>query len=73
MNDQEAKNLTDDQVWEHIQDCIATLKVLRDNGSAKYDQIQAQFLDDVKLLHTLGRIDEDTYNELNDEAILRFT
>lgn len=72
MNEAECKQMTDDQVWEYVEECVSTLKVLSDNNSPKFKDIQQQFRDDVKLLHKLGRIDEDAYNELNDSNILRF-
>lgn len=72
MNEAEIKNMTDDQVWEHVSDCVSTLKILSDKGSDKFEAIHKEFLADVKLLHKLGRIDDDTYNELNEAEILRF-
>lgn len=72
MNEAECKQMTDDEVWEYIEECVSTLKVLSDNNSSKLKDIQQQFKADVALLHKLGRIDEDAYNELNDSNILRF-
>ena len=71
MNEQEIKQLTDEEILEHIRDCVATINVLNDAGSHKYQQVLEQYLADLELLLKLGRIDEDTYNELVDQTIVR--
>ena len=72
MNKDELKAMSEEEVAEYLRDCVATLKILKDNGSAKYEQIYNDYLTDIKSLHELGRLDEDEYNELNDEALMRF-
>lgn len=72
MHKNELKAMTEEQVWEYIRDCVATLKVLNDTGSTKLEQVHNEYLKDISALHELGRIDEDEYNELKDDAIMRF-
>lgn len=64
--------MTEDEVAEYLRDCVATLKILNDTGSAKYGQVHNDYLKDIKALYELGRFTEDEYNELNDEALMRF-
>lgn len=68
----EAELMTNDEVQEYIHDCVATLKVLNDSGSAKLEQVRLSYLADIAVLHAFGRIDGDAYNELKDDAIMRF-
>jgi len=72
MDKQELKSMTEEQVAEYLHDCVATLKILNDSGSAKYEQVHNDYLKDIKALYELGRFTEDEYNELNDEALMRF-
>ena len=72
MNKDELIAMTEEEVAEYLHDCVATLKILNDSGSAKYEQIHNDYLKDIKSLHELGRLTEDEYNELNDEALMRF-
>lgn len=72
MNKEELKAMTEEEVAEYLRDCVATLKVLNDSGSAKYEQVHNDYLKDIKALYELGRFTEDEYNELNDEALMRF-
>lgn len=72
MDKNELKAMTEEQVWEYIKDCVATLKVLNDAGSSKLEQVHNDYLKDISALYELGRIDEDEYNELKDDAIMRF-
>lgn len=72
MDKTELKAMTEEQVWEYIRDCVATLKVLNDTQSAKLEQVHNDYLQDISTLHELGRLTEDEYNELKDDAIMRF-
>ncbi len=72
MNQDELKAMTEEEVADYLHDCVATLKILNDSGSAKYEQVHNDYLKDIKCLYELGRLTEDEYNELNDEALMRF-
>lgn len=64
--------MTDDGVEEFIRDSIATLRILSDKGSPRYEDLAATFQSDMLALVQLGRLDEDEYNELTDLSNLRF-
>ena len=72
MNKQELKAMSEEEVAEYLRDCVATLKVLNDSGSAKLEQVHNDYLQDISSLYELGRLTEDEYNELKDDAIMRF-
>lgn len=72
MDKNELKAMTEDQTAEYLRDCVATLKILNDSGSAKLEQVHKDYLKDISTLFELGRLTEDEYNELKDDAIMRF-
>jgi hypothetical protein len=72
MDKHELKAMTEEEVAEYLRDCVATLKVLNDAGSAKLKQVHNDYLKDISALYELGRLTEDEYNELKDDAIMRF-
>ncbi len=72
MTEEEVKTMNEDQVWEYVRDCVATLKILKDSESPKFEPVHKDFSRDIELLYKLGCIDEDAYNELKEEQILRF-
>ena len=72
MNKDELKAMNEEEIAEYLRDCVATLKVLNDSASTKYEQVHNDYLNDIKVLYELGRFTEDEYNELNDEALMRF-
>jgi len=61
-----------DEVDEFIKDSVATLRILSDKDSPRYDDVAATYFADLAALLKLGRIDEDEYNELIDAQNLRF-
>lgn len=72
MDKNELKALTEDETAEYLRDCVATLKILNDSGSSKLEQVHNDYLKDISSLYELGRLTEDEYNELKDDAIMRF-
>ena len=72
MNKDELKAMSEEEVAEYLRDCVATLKILNDSGSAKLEQVHNDYLEDISGLYELGRLTEDEYNELKDDAIMRF-
>ena len=68
----EGEMMTADEVTEFIKDSIATLRILSDKKSPRYDELVDQYLLDLAYLAEVGAVDEDDYNELTDEANLRF-
>lgn len=72
MDKDELKALTEEELAEYLRDCVATLKVLNDMGSSKLEQVHNDYLKDISALYELGRLSEDEYNGLKDDAIMRF-
>jgi len=72
MDKDELKAMTEEEIAEYLRDCVATLKILNDSASVKYEQVHNDYLGDISALYELGRLNEDEYNELKDEAIMRF-
>lgn len=72
MDKTELKAMTEEETAEYLRDCVATLKILNDSGSAKLEQVHNDYLQDISTLFELGRLTEDEYNELKDDAIMRF-
>ncbi len=68
----EGEMMTDDEVEEFIKDSIATLRILSDHNSERYQKIYDTFILDLAYLVTLGRMSEDDYNELTNADNLRF-
>jgi hypothetical protein len=68
----EGEMMTDEEVEEHIKDSIATLRILSDHSSQRYIDIYEAFCADIAYLASLGRIDEDDYNELTHPDNLSF-
>lgn len=72
MDKNELKAMTEEETAEYLRDCVATLKILNDSGSSKLEQVHNDYLKDISSLFELGRLTEDEYNELKDDAIMRF-
>lgn len=72
MDKDELKAMTEEETAEYLRDCVATLKILNDSGSSKLEQVHNDYLKDISNLFELGRLTEDEYNELKDDAIMRF-
>ncbi len=72
MDKDELKAMAEEETAEYLRDCVATLKILNDSGSAKLEQVHNDYLKDISNLYELGRLTEDEYNELKDDAIMRF-
>lgn len=69
----EGSLMDEDQVAEFIKDSIATLRILSDKGSIRYQDLEAAFKADLKYLLSIGQIDEDVYNELTQPDNLHFS
>ncbi len=68
----EGQMMSDDEIAEYIKDAIATLRILADRQSGRYEATYAGFKADLAYLVKLGRMDEDDYNELIHPDNLRF-
>lgn len=68
----EGEMMSDDEIQEYIKDSIATLRILADKKSPRYDDLMYNYMDDLAYLEELGAISEDDYNELTHPDNLRF-
>jgi hypothetical protein len=68
----EGEMMSAEEVEEFIKDSVATLRILADKNSPRHDELVDQYRLDLAYLVEVGSMDEDDYNELTDEANLRF-
>ena len=68
----EGEVMTDEEIDAFITDSIATLRILADRNSDRYDAIYEIYCGDLKYLTSLGRMSEEDYNELTSPDNLRF-
>lgn len=68
----EGQVMTDEEIEAFITDSIATLRILADRQSNRYDAIFENYRSDLKYLTSLGRMSEDDYNELTSPDNLHF-
>lgn len=68
----EGELMSADEVEEFVKDSIATLRILGDKGSPRFDDVAASFRADCAYLVEVGQLDEDDYNGLTDASNLRF-
>jgi hypothetical protein len=64
--------MSNDEVEAFIKDSVATLRLLHDKESPRYDHVVGIFNIDMLALVELGRLEEDEYNELIAPSNLRF-
>ncbi|HEY6736474.1 MAG TPA: hypothetical protein VI322_02030 [Candidatus Saccharimonadia bacterium] len=68
----EGELMSDEEIEEFIKDSVATLRILSDKQSAQFDRVAGIFRADMAYLVTLGRLEEDEYNDLTNTTNLRF-
>jgi hypothetical protein len=68
----EGEMMNDEEIEEFIKDSIATLRILADNTSARYEQIKDIYIADLGYLAQVGQISEDDYNDLTHPDNLHF-
>jgi hypothetical protein len=64
--------MTNDEVEEYIKDSIATLRILSDHQSPRYQEVADSYRTDLAYLVEVGSLSEDDYNELIHPDNLRF-
>ena len=64
--------MSQDEVDAFIKDSIATLRILSDKASPRWEAVAATYRLDLSALLQLGRIDQDEYNELTAVENLHF-
>ncbi|MBW4061874.1 hypothetical protein HJC99_04870 [Candidatus Saccharibacteria bacterium] len=68
----EGEMMNEDELEEFIKDSTATLRILADKKSPRYDDIRAIFVADLAYLASVGQISDDDYNELTHPDNLQF-
>jgi hypothetical protein len=68
----EGEMMTAEEVAEFIKDSIATLRILADKQSPRYDTVLAEYRADLAYLMEVGTLSEDDYNDLTHESNTRF-
>jgi hypothetical protein len=68
----EGEMMTAEEVAEFIKDSIATLRILSDKHSPRYDKLVEIYQADLAYLAAVGSLDEDDYTELTKSDNLRF-
>lgn len=62
----EGELMTDEEVEEYVNDSIATIMILLDQGSSRVPQVHKTFVADLEYLLSIGRLELDEYNELKE-------
>lgn len=68
----EGEMMSDDELDEYLKDSIATMRILLDKRSPRFDDLVANYVADLTYMLSIGRIAEDDYNELTEPDNLRF-
>ena len=68
----EGEMMSTEEIEEFIKDSVATLRILSDKKSPRYDDIRAMYYSDLSYLHQVGQITEDDYNDLIHPSNLSF-
>jgi len=68
----EGEMMTADEVEEFIKDSVATLRILSDKHSPRYDQVAATYRADLNYLVQCGSLDAADADQLADDTNLRF-
>lgn len=68
----EGEMMSDEELEEYLKDSIATMRILLDKRSPRFEDLVANYVADLTFLMSIGRIAEDDYNELTDPDNLRF-
>jgi len=68
----EGEMMSIEEIEEFIKDSIATLRILADGGSARFEQLKDQYVADLTYLAQVGSIDETEFSELINENNFKF-
>ena len=68
----EGEMMSDDELEEYLKDSIATMRILLDKRSPRFEDLVGNYVADLTFLMSIGRLAEDDYNELTDPDTLRF-
>ena len=65
--DTEGMLMSQDELEEYFIDSLKTIRILNDEGDGHADKVIEPYLLDLRYLYSIGRIDEDAYNELSNK------
>ncbi len=68
----EGEMMTAEEVEEFIKDYMATLRILADKQSRRYETVLATYKADLAYLVEVGSLGQDDYNDLTHESNIRF-
>lgn len=68
----EGEMMTADEIEEFIKDSVATLRILSDKQSPRYEAVLASYQADLAYLKAVGSLSEDDYNDLTHPSNLTF-
>lgn len=60
----EGELMSDDEIATYITDSVQALAILHDRQSKSFDPAKEAFWRDLEFLVTIGRLDEEDYNEI---------
>jgi hypothetical protein len=68
----EGEMMGDDEIEEFIKDSVATMRILSDHQSKRYQEVYDNYCADLAYLVSLGRLTDDDYNDLTHPDNLHF-
>ncbi len=68
----EGEMMTQEEIEQYCIDSLKTIRVLTDHGDGHADKVIENYLIDLRYLQSIGRIDEDAYNELSNKQNFYF-
>lgn len=68
----EGEMMGEEELEQYLSDSVQTVMILRDKNSERAEEIWQIFVADLDYLLSIGRIDDDQYNELTNSENYRF-
>lgn len=68
----EGEMMGEEELEQYLADSVQTVMILRDRNSQRAEEVWLIFVADLDYLLSIGRIDDDQYNELTDEQNYQF-
>jgi hypothetical protein len=68
----EGEMMREEELEQYMSDSVQTVMILRDKNSERAAEVWGIFIADLDYLLSIGRIDDDQYNELTNEQNYSF-
>lgn len=68
----EGEMMGEEELEQYMSDSVQTVMILRDKNSARAEEVWQIFLADLDYLLSIGRIDDEQYNELTNSENYEF-